>query len=319
MIGGQPIVNEPPVNRLQESSSPERADAASGLSMQARRRSPREALRDALSTPRYEVIPVDGIEEAVAEHVATEVKLTVTASPTKGIARTLDAAARLAELGYRVVPHISARLVVDEAHLEAILQQLQALQLREVFVVAGDAEQPAGAFEDAAALLAAMAELGHRLDAIGITGYPESHPFISDAATIDAMFAKERFATYIVSQVTFDAATIRSWIERVRRRGTQLPIYVGVAGPVERKRLLRISSRIGVGESLRFVGRHGKWVPRLFLPGAYSPDRLVEELAPDLVEPAKSVAGLHVYTFNAIDQTERWRREAIDRLGDRSA
>ena len=281
---------------------------------EARRGSPRAALLEALASPRYEVLPLAGIEDAVAEHVATDVKLTVTVSPTRGIATTLDVAARLSELGYRVVPHVAARLVVDEAHLEEILQQLHALHLREVFVVAGDTEQPSGRFEGAAHLLAAMAELGHGLDAIGITGYPESHPFISDAATIDAMFAKERFATYIVSQITFDPGTIRSWIDRVRRRGTQLPIYIGVAGPVARKRLLRISTRIGVGDSLRFLSRHGGWLPRVFLPGSYSPEGLLEQLAPELADPAKRVPGFHVYTFNAVDQTERWRREAIDRL-----
>jgi hypothetical protein len=51
-------------------------------------------------------------------------------------------------------------------------------------VIAGDVDLPAGKFDGATALLAAMAELGHGIDQVGISGYPESHPFISDETTI---------------------------------------------------------------------------------------------------------------------------------------
>jgi methylenetetrahydrofolate reductase (NADPH) len=159
-----------------------------------------------------------------------------------------------------------------------------------------------------------MRELGHGLDAIGITGYPESHPFIADDETIEAMFAKERFASYIVSQIAFDASVIASWIDRVRRRGTYLPIHIGLAGPVDRHKLVRISTRIGVGESLRFVRGHRDWAARLFLPGAFSPDRLLAQLGPSFADREQRVVGIHVYTFNAVAETERWRREAIERL-----
>ena len=48
------------------------------------------------------------------------------------------------------------------------------------------------------------------LDDVGISGYPESHHFISDETTIEAMFEKEPMATYIVSQICFDADVIRT-------------------------------------------------------------------------------------------------------------
>ena len=49
------------------------------------------------------------------------------------------------------------------------------------------------------------ARAGREFDAIGITGYPESHHLISDEETIRAMFAKAAMATHIVSQICFDA------------------------------------------------------------------------------------------------------------------
>ena len=271
-----------------------------------------EAVAEALRRPRYEVIPLQGAEEQVVEHVPKDVKVTVTASPKKGIESTLDLAERLSKRGYETAPHLSARLVRDEVHLEEILGRLRGSGIRDAFVVAGDAQEPAGKFAGASGLLAAMAELGHDLDEIGITGYPESHPFISDADTINAMYEKEPYATYIVSQICFDAEVIAGWARRVRQRGVDLPIYVGMPGAVSRQKLLRISRGVGLGESARFLKKYGNWFVRFFLPGGYSPDRLVEGLTPLFTDPESKVRGFHVYTFNEVGNTEAWRREKLD-------
>jgi methylenetetrahydrofolate reductase (NADPH) len=274
-----------------------------------------EAVVEALRRPRYEVLPLDDAVERVAEHVPKDVTVTVTASPTKGLARTLDVAERLAAGGHRVVPHLSARLIADEAHLKEVVQRLTDCGIGEVFVIAGDVKEPAGPFGGALDLLAAMADLGHRLDEIGIAGYPERHPFIHDDITIQAMWDKRRFATYIVSQVCFHPRVVAAWVHRVRRRGVDLPIHIGVPGPVDVAKLLRISTRIGIGESARFAWRHSGWLPHLLRAGGYRPARLVDGLAASLADPASRVAGLHVYTFNEVARTERWRQETLGRLG----
>jgi methylenetetrahydrofolate reductase (NADPH) len=188
-----------------------------------------------------------------------------------------------------------------------------------VFVVAGDIGQPSGEFEGATELLAAMAEAGPAIDEIGITGYPESHAFISDETTIQAMFDKAPLATYIVSQICFSPEMIGTWIRRVRDRGVELPIHIGLPGPVAAGKLLRVSGRIGLGESARFLRRHGNWAGRLLLPRAYRPERLLERLAPYLGERDDRVAGLHLFTFNELEPAERWRRETIARLAARRA
>ena len=272
------------------------------------------AVVEALQRPRYEVVPLDGIVDRVAGHVPRDAKLTVTASPRKGIGRTLEVAGRLAELGYQVVPHVSARLVADETQLKDILQRLGEVGIREVFVIAGDVDRPHGAFASALDLLAAMEGAGHRLADIGIAGYPERHPVIDDDVTIQAMWDKRRYATYIVSQLCFDPRVVAAWVNRVRRRGVDLPIQVGLPGPVEVAKLLRVSSGIGLGESARFIRRHRGWLPHLLRPGGYRPDRLVEGLAETLADPDARVAGFHVYTFNEVERTERWRRATLDRL-----
>jgi len=191
---------------------------STGIAAEEKRQST-ETLVGVLRRPRYEVIPLQGAEEVVVEHVPKDIKLTVTFSPQKGIEATLELAERLSKHGYKAVPHLSARLVVDETHLKDILQRLHESDIREVFVVAGDVEEPAGKFAGADELLPVMAEIGHNLDEIGITGYPESHPILSDVTTIEAMYAKEPHATYIVSQICFDPEVIVGWIRRARRVG----------------------------------------------------------------------------------------------------
>lgn len=272
-------------------------------------------LTEALKNSRYEVIPLEGIEEQVFEHVPRRVRLTVTASPSRGLGPTLEVAERLSAAGYRAVPHLSARLVSGEGHLKEILHRMREAGIREAFVVAGDRDEPVGKFTGARELLEAMAALGHGLEEVGITGYPESHPFISDEATIRAMHEKAPYASYIVSQMCFDPRVVVGWIRRIRKRGVTLPVEVGMPGPVDRLKLLRISASIGLGESARFLRKHHNRLLRLFVPGGYDPDHLVEGIAPYLGDPWSDIRGFHIYTFNEVYETEAWRRRELERLG----
>jgi methylenetetrahydrofolate reductase (NADPH) len=272
------------------------------------------ALADLLRTPRYEVLPTADVLDAVVAYVPKDVTVTVTASPRRGMPATIHVAVALAKLGYQAVPHLSARLIRDRVELGQILEALKGAGIRNVFVIAGDAPKAAGVFPDTLSLLSALPE-DHGLSEIGVTGYPESHPFIHDDVTIQAMWDKRRLATYIVSNMSFDPETVKRWVARVRRRGVQLPIYIGLAGVADPARLLRLSTKIGITESARFLRGHPSWVARMFRPGGYEPGRFVSALMSEIGLPERKVAGLHVFTFNEIEPTERWRREMLARLG----
>jgi len=274
-----------------------------------------ELLSGFLSRPRFEVIPAKGTEQAVADWVPAGMTVTVTASPVKGLEPTIELAERLAARGYQVVPHLAARSVASDAHLSEIVERLRARGVSDVFVPGGDASHPAGPFEGALPLLERLAEMGRPFGRIGITGYPESHPKIHDDITIQAMWDKRKYATYIVSNVCFDAAALGRWIGRIRARGVTLPLYVGLAGPAERTRLLRMAAVAGASESARFITRHPGWILRFWVPGGYSPDRLLERAAAVLVTPSSGVAGLHLFTFNQLQQAEQWRRAALEGTG----
>ena len=261
-----------------------------------------------LRRPRYEVIPLDGIAEQVLAHVPRDVTITVTVSPTKGLEPTLALAGVLARHGYTVVPHLSARLVTDTGEVAEIADRLRRDGVHDVFVVAGDAEEPRGGFHGAIDLLDALEQLGRPFAEIGITGYPESHPLIDDVTTIAAMSAKARHATYIVSQVCFDPQVTARWIDAVWARGTRLPIHVGIPGAVSRAKLLRVSARIGIGDSMRFLRKHGSFAGR-FLRG-FDPDGLVDGLGEVL--QGEKVGGFHVFTFNDLEDTEAWRQRRLE-------
>jgi methylenetetrahydrofolate reductase (NADPH) len=264
-----------------------------------------------LERARYEIIPSAAVEEKVAASVPRSVTITVTASPTKGLDASLDATERLRAQGYRVVPHLSARLVGDRAHLEDIVARLVACGVEDVFVPAGDAEPPMGRYDSALPLLIELDELGRPFRDVGITGYPESHPSISDDLTVQAMWDKRKYATYIVSNLCFNAATVRHWIGRVRERGVELPIYFGMAGPVEQAKLLRMATKIGVGDSVRVLAKHGNWLVRMGTPGGYDPTRLLSRAGSTLNDERAHVAGLHVFTFNQLAETEAWRQSLL--------
>ena len=85
--------------------------------------SPTSRATELLQRPRYEVIPLDGVEEQVLAHVPREVTVTVTVSPTKGLEPTLALAGALAGHGYSVVPHLSARLVSGAGEVEEIAER----------------------------------------------------------------------------------------------------------------------------------------------------------------------------------------------------
>jgi methylenetetrahydrofolate reductase (NADPH) len=274
----------------------------------------RRALEAFLRSPRYEVLPTEDVEERVLAGVPHEVTITVTASPRRGIEATVGLAGRLAAHGYKVVPHLSARLIKDEAHLKEVLAALSEMGAKDVFVVAGDAREPAGKFPDSVSLLEALSAQPHGLRDIGVTGYPEPHSFIDDDLTIQAMWDKRRIATYIVSNLCFDPRVVKKWVTRVRRRGVQLPIYIGLAGVADPAKLLRISTRIGVVDSARFLRGHSNWFLRMVQPGGYDPGRFTTALLPELAAPERKVVGLHVFTFNEIEPTERWRQEMLARL-----
>jgi methylenetetrahydrofolate reductase (NADPH) len=266
--------------------------------------------------PRFEVLPF-GTSEEQAARLTAPVRLTVTTSPRHGVDHSLEHAVRLRRLGHRVTFHVAARMVRGSAHLDEILQRAAEAGIDDLLVIGGDAAEPLGPYTSAGELLEVLAGHPLRPAAVGIGGYPEGHPLIEQDALDAALQHKAPLASYIVTQLCFDADVLLSWLERLRARGIELPVYVGAPGPIDRRRLLDISLRIGVGPSLRFV-RKQRGLTQLFRSPVDSAARLYDEIAPRLHDPRWGMSSFHFFTFNELEATWTWQLDRRSRLLDAS-
>lgn len=262
----------------------------------------------------WEVVPLSNLEGRLG-HLPPGSAVSVTCSPTKGVDATLDVCEQLVTLGHRAIPHLGARTVRSADHLDAVIERLDDLGLREAFVIAGDAPEPLGPFTDALALLEPLAASGV-VDHVGVAAYPDGHPLI-DRATLDhALLAKQEVlaaagvAGHATTQLCFAPATIRSWLSGARADGLTLPVRLGIAGAVGRADLLAMGLRLGVGPSLRYLRKNRAAIGRLAGPN-HEPDRLVRALA--AAGDELGIAGLHTFTFNRIAPTANWRTAMIER------
>jgi methylenetetrahydrofolate reductase (NADPH) len=272
------------------------------------------ALARILRAPTFELVPLRNALDQ-AEFLPPGSTVSVTVSPAKGVEATVALSEQLQARGFRAVPHLAARMVRDSAHLADLIAWLEGAGVERAFIVGGDAKEP-GDYPDGVSLLRAMAELGRPLREIGIPAYPQGHAFIADGVLLQALHAKVEFANYMTTQLCFDPNAIATWLAARRAEGITLPAHLGLPGVAEPQRLLAISARIGVADTHRFLVKNTTFIARLIRSGGfYRPDGLLEGVAPAIADPAAGIADLHLYTFNAVDLTERWRKAYLERLG----
>jgi methylenetetrahydrofolate reductase (NADPH) len=274
----------------------------------------RDSLKKAFVDLGYEVIPFKKTEQQVLSCVPKDVRLTVTASPAKGQDATIDLTVALMGHGYTVAPHLSAQQVRDRAHLADIVARCREAGVKDVFVIGGDPTETPTEFKHAHDLLVALHELDHGFTDIGIGGHPEGHPSVSPDVLFQALAEKCALATHIKTQIVFDPDVILRWARELKNRGIDLPVEVGVPGAVHRQKLLRVSGGLGIGESAKFLKKQQSLFWRFFVPGGYSPNRIIKGLAPHIGKPDNRIEGFHVFTFNDLGPTEAWRQRMLQDL-----
>jgi methylenetetrahydrofolate reductase (NADPH) len=279
-----------------------------------RERAHRRRLVESMS---FEIVPLNSAEAAIAA-LPPSSTVSITCSPVKGIDATLELTGRIRSAGHDAVPHLAARMVESDQHVERIASWLRTEAVTAVFVVGGDAEAPLGPFHDGLGFLRALLDAGPDLAVVGVPGYPDGHPVISDGLLHDALHAKQDLlaeagvAGYVSTQMCFDAARIDGWLRRERDAGLGVPVHLGIAGVVDRTRLVTMGARLGVGASLRYLRKNRRAIGRLLSTSHYDPNKLLEPLSPAL-EPL-GVDGIHCFTFNQVEATARWQGETLASL-----
>ena len=252
------------------------------------------------------MLPFARAEEEAAR-LPEPTRLTVTSSPRHGPDRTIEMAVRLASLGHTVTPHLAARAIRDETHLHELLELTEAAGIEDVFVIGGDNSETVGAFSSAAEVLPLIRENPHGVRTIGIAAYPEDHPLIDPDTLSRALAQKSALADYVTTQMCFDPDVLLRWLRTTREQGHKLPVYIGMPGAANRRRLLEVSMRIGVGPSLSFV-RKQRGLMALLRRSTSIADELYDALAPCIEDPSLNVAGFHYYTLNQLLDTWNWER-----------
>jgi methylenetetrahydrofolate reductase (NADPH) len=264
-----------------------------------------------------EIIPTPSILDRLV-HIPRHCFVGISCSPKHGIEPTLALVESLRELPeeqqLKLIPHISARVIRDKGHLRQVLARLDAARVESVFVPAGDRSEPIGRYADSLELLRDIAEIGHNIEDIGVTGHPEGHPFIDDRQLMWFLKEKQQFSTYLVTQMCFDPQAIVNWLKQVRVAGITLPAWIGLPGVTDISKLVSLSLRIGVGQSLDMLKKQKGLLKNLMTFKPYRPDDLLTGLAPYISDPGLNIPGFHLFSFNDVERTENWRKETFEKL-----
>ena len=149
--------------------------------------------------------------------------------------KTIERSAQLVKLGYRPVPHMSARRYRDAAHLKAIVQALLDVGTDGFLLLAGDPRQPLGAFHSAMD----MADTGvfddARVKTIVFAGHPYGNPNTTVDKTAFELQRKNAYAAahpekeiFLWTQVCYSPSKFMRWLNRLEREGNRLPVHPGV-------------------------------------------------------------------------------------------
>jgi len=218
---------------------------------------------------------------------------------------------RIHQLGFVAVPHIAARRVVSEHEISDFLQKVtREAGVRCVFVIAGDASAPVGPYEDSLGVIRSGVFQAHGIETVGIAGYPEGHPDISEDLLWRALtdkttaLSEANLECEIVTQFGFDSEPVLTWLTRVRRADITAPVRVGMPGPAKISTLLRFAARCGVGASTKVLSKYGISMTRLI--GSAGPDRLIDDLAAGLDADRHGEILIHLYAFGGLARTATW-------------
>lgn len=272
----------------------------------------RERIVDLAREASFEVSARDGQAiNTAAALLSPGTRVSITWMPRDVDDDRISAARALRDAGLEPVPHIAARMVTGEAHLDRLLGRLcDEAGVGQLLVIGGDVDEPVGPFEGSGALIDSAA-FGHRvLKQIWLGGYPEGHPKIADAtldSVLDAKIAtlRERgIEPGVITQFCFDAGPIINWAKAFRARHDTVPMRIGLAGPASIRTLLRYAKVCGVGTSVKAIVSRGASIARLLTDAA--PDPIIRDLAATPAYSGLQPMGFHMFPFGGLERTARW-------------
>ena len=212
----------------------------------------------------------------------------ITMLPGNNFKDVANKAKELVQSGFNAVPHFPARSIKNLNELKEYVSMCKDFGVKQALVIGGSAE-PVGNYHCSLQLLETGLFKGMR---IGIAGHPEGSPDISDSNLEKAMEDKKPFADYIVTQWLLNPEPITEFISK-----QDLPVHVGITGPLKLTSLIKFANIVGAKNSLNFLKSNASKALDLLKPS--DPNDLITKLK-------NSTSNFHIYTFGGLKETNAW-------------
>ena len=212
----------------------------------------------------------------------------ITMLPGNNFKDVANKAKELVQSGFNAVPHFPARSIKNLNELKEYVSMCKDFGVKQALVIGGSAE-PVGNYHCSLQLLETGLFKGMK---IGIAGHPEGSPDISDSNLEKAMDDKKPFADYIVTQWLLNPEPITEFISK-----QNLPVHVGITGPLKLTSLIKFANIVGAKNSLNFLKSNASKALDLLKPS--DPNDLITKLK-------NSTSNFHIYTFGGLKETNAW-------------
>ena len=212
----------------------------------------------------------------------------ITMLPGNNFKDVANKAKELVQSGFNAVPHFPARSIKNLNELKEYVSMCKDFGVKQALVIGGSAE-PIGNYHCSLQLLETGLFKGMK---IGIAGHPEGSPDISDSNLEKAMEDKKPFADYIVTQWLLNPEPITEFISK-----QDLPVHVGITGPLKLTSLIKFANIVGAKNSLNFLKSNASKALDLLKPS--DPNDLITKLK-------NSTSNFHIYTFGGLKETNAW-------------
>jgi len=216
----------------------------------------------------------------------------------------LKAISKIPYIRYRnngvIVQHLAVRHITDHAQLIQILAKLRANEVTRLLLVGGSKREHK--------MFASCLDLLNHIDLkpYGIThvyfaGHPEGHDYMAnplcELETKIKLAQFQGYVTGVVSQFCFDENALMQWIKQVEQFVPREQIKIGIVGPTNLPKLIRIAKICGVHLPISFLIKR---LPKLII-GRYLANGFLTRIfayAPDI--------SVHVYTMGRPEFALNW-------------
>ena len=279
--------------------------------------------KDFISGYSIEVVPNSAAKiESFKEILPINTRVYIAHLETENIATMVATAKRISEEGFKVMPHIPARIIQNQTMLNDWISMYQnEAGVKEALLLAGGSTKPVGDYDSSMQLIESGLFDKAGFKRLHIAGHPEGSKDIDPDGGMknvsEALSWKQEFSNRtdadmaIATQFCFDADVVNKWAKNIQEDGIDIPIHIGIAGPAKLQTLLKFSVECGIGASMKILTKRAKDLTKLLLP--YKPTKMLNDLSEyKSKDPTLNIEQVHFFPIGGIKQTTDWLEEVLD-------